>query len=223
MWGRDRFGERPRGMRVPGTKYTQIERGACEVRNLVFPELGLDAGLDAVELFERLAELGTVGVPGVGERRLVVSVHGLPTHESVPAMTRYEPPTQTFEIQLSNETYLGLEAGTPRDLFTLCHEVGHVWQHGRVLTRMSSMPHTERFMNREEKPHAIFEDAEWQADAFASALIAPAEGVSLVVDHGSFVTWQVLAEHFGLSREAAELRARILRARWDELIPERLF
>lgn len=103
-----------------------------------------------------------------------------------------DPGKRTVALRL--DVYEGLIAHRGRDRFTACHEIGHAVMHGGRLNRLAPGL----------KP-APYRDPEWQANTFASALLMPAHMMAVV---GSI---EDAAEEFGVTEEAARVRARILK------------
>ena len=77
------------------------------------------------------------------------------------AQTAFDPPRVTFRT----ETYLQLVKDDPHARFTAAHEIGHLFLH-EGLRALNRMP---------EKSKSIFQSrsAEWQANEFAAAFLAP--------------------------------------------------
>jgi hypothetical protein len=83
-----------------------------------------------------------------------------------------------------------------RDRFTLCHELGHiVLQHARSFEK-SPVPVSWK----------VYEDSEWQADAFAAELLMPLEHVINCATPGE------LALRCGVSVDAAITQRRLVNA-----------
>lgn len=95
------------------------------------------------------------------------------------------------------DVYEGVCANRPRDRMTIIHEIAHFILHGRtqLARRMSAVP---------PEP---FRDPEWQAKAFAGAVMVPRQ---MVPDPWG-VDAEFLAVEFGVSRPAAEIRLAQLR------------
>lgn len=97
-------------------------------------------------------------------------------------------------IKVKQSVHHAAAQGKGHAVFTLAHELGHIVLH------------------RDEEPsfargeHKIFEDSEWQADAFASAFLMDSRHIDLATD-----TVQTIADRFGTSLEASALRLRKLR------------
>jgi Zn-dependent peptidase ImmA (M78 family) len=74
-------------------------------------------------------------------------------------------------------------------------------------------------LHRGEVPaHRIFEDTEWQANAFAAAFLMPGAGLVELEARGITLTPQELVRRFNVSFDAARIRLDVYRARRTELI-----
>ena len=72
-------------------------------------------------------------------------------------------------------------------------------------------------LHRGEQAHRPFRDTEWQANAFASALLMPAQGlIALEREHGALTVVEI-ADRFGVSHEAAGYRLDLFAKRRGEL------
>jgi len=100
-------------------------------------------------------------------------------------------------ILLPEKTFASLAAGNPRALFTLAHELGHLFLHQRVV------------LARGDQTHAIFEDSEWQADCFAAEFLMPLDAIK----QRNLKSAPALMRTFGVSQQAAENRLSSLRQR----------
>lgn len=92
-------------------------------------------------------------------------------------------------IKIREDVYKRAIEGSPRDLFTLFHEVGHFVLHppGEVMFARGDVP--------------AYQDPEWQANCFAAELMAPyslARGMSA----------EQIVENFGMSLQAAMIRSK---------------
>lgn len=106
-----------------------------------------------------------------------------------------EATTSTTErlIKISQSCYDAARAGHARYPFTLAHEFGHL------------MLHTGKPASLARGEVKAYVNPEWQADNFAGAFLAPIEMVQAC---GSV---SELIRRSGLSREAAEIRLRVLK------------
>lgn len=98
------------------------------------------------------------------------------------------------EIQIKKSVYEGARRGGGRDIFTIAHELGHLFLHRGAAAYARAA---------RQKDHPIFCDSEWQADCYAAEFLMPLEEV---MSCGSAAEVQ---ERFGVSFEAA-------RVRWDK-------
>lgn len=194
----------PRGHRADaGASHHSIEQLASVVRRTLCPHLGAAQPLPGVPLFE---SLGDHKVP-VGPAEYVpldfAVAESLPY--GVEGETRYDREAGKIVIAISEDGYRALERGEPRVRFSVGHEIGHGFQHGSLLKRMSSIPHSEAALLRKNRDHSIPFDTEWQADTFAAALLMPAEGLEQLRREGRLAV-SVVASTFAVSHQAARFR-----------------
>ncbi|WP_093226210.1 ImmA/IrrE family metallo-endopeptidase [Sphingomonas sp. NFR15] len=106
-----------------------------------------------------------------------------------------EATTSTTErlIRISQSCYDSARGGHARYPFTLAHEFGHL------------MLHTGKSASLARGEVKAFVDPEWQADNFAGAFLAPAEMVQVCTSISE------LMRRSGLSRDAADVRLRVLK------------
>lgn len=106
-------------------------------------------------------------------------------------------------VILDNQTYEGCCDDNPRDRFSVSHEIGHALHHQDYLLESSMIP-PALFRRGDLKP---YEDPEWQAERYASALLMPADMVCAVLD-GQDMAYaaESLMETFIVSRPAAKKR-----------------
>ncbi|MBB6285304.1 ImmA/IrrE family metallo-endopeptidase [Geobacillus subterraneus] len=99
---------------------------------------------------------------------------------------------QTNKIKLREDVYENAIAGSPRDRFTVAHEIGHLIMH-----RPGSIA-LARSQNAEIIP--TYKDPEWQANTFAAELLAPPH---LIVG----LSIKEIAISCGVSLEVARIQA----------------
>lgn len=190
-----------------GRRYTSIETAASVARGLLgySPDEPLPRG---VWLLERLAYHPPVVVRG---RAYDVVWEAKPTSRGVEAHTRFEPDDERFVIRIDPETYVALESrDDPRQRFGVCHELGHVHLHAPELVRMTELPVEKLALNRARaKSLPVFQNTEWQAEAFGAAFMVPAVALlNLEQQYGS-VPLDVVQRRFGVSYSAASARLRV--------------
>ena len=134
---------------------------------------------------------------------------------------RYDSDRRVIEILASPETYDWLERGHPRGGFFVAHELGHCFLHTSQLVRLAQMHKAQQaalHRGGEEVGHETYMDTEWQANAFASALLMPAQGLlTLEREHGALSRASVV-EHFHVSAEAAGYRIELFNDRKEQLL-----
>jgi hypothetical protein len=111
-------------------------------------------------------------------------------------------------VWLPPQTYARLEAGGGRPKFTAAHEIGHVVLHRNELHTSAPWPNGGVVFARRTEIDP-YEDPEWQANNFASALLMPATAlVQLERTHGE-VTDTLIHETLEVSLTSARLRLKI--------------
>jgi len=200
-----------------GRSYQQIERLAQQVRGIVAPQKDLTEPVPGVELFEALNRYHLM-IDG----RAVGLDYGIENMRAgVEAQTRYEGSRDRIVVLLSPDVYEGLDSGSERDRFTLCHEVGHAVQHSSELVRWAAMPHEQAaaLLRGPTPRHAMFYDTEWQVNAFASAMLMPAAGLAALEQRYGALTPHRVRQHFQVSGRAAEIRLDTFHRRRFQLVP----
>lgn len=206
---------RPKGIKVAVPRsYAKIEELAAFWRVGLLPDLAWTDGVDAHALFDAL-DRRPIRLPGGVPAQLSMEVQPLPA--ALEAYTLYDSGRSRLRVVLSESTYASLEQGDPRAAFTLLHELGHVVMHKVELVKLQSMPHPERVLARQVATHKIYEDSEWQADAFASAFLMPALGLQRVADDGR-ITVAALQKRYQVSGQAAGCRISNFRSRRTALL-----
>lgn len=95
-----------------------------------------------------------------------------------------------MEIYLPEKVYLDACDGDGWSRFTVAHELGHLFLHRGQFSYA-------RLSTTTQKNHKIFEDAEWQADTFASYFLINPEYVTSTMDASQ------ISSIFGVSYTAA--------------------
>jgi hypothetical protein len=207
--------ERQHGFRTRPLSYSAIERYAANARLALLPMQSPTDAISGVNLFEDLHQL-EIENNGV-VLQVNYAVNELPA--GLEGITSYDSDRQEILITLSPSTYSSLEGSMPRAIFCLCHELGHVCVHTQKLVELSRIPHDVAALHRGEVPsHRIFEDTEWQANAFAAAFLMPGAGLAEIEARGIILTAQEIVRRYNVSFDAARIRLDIYRARRSELI-----
>ncbi len=189
-----------------------VEREAAAAR----VRLGFDPEepLPSMLLFERLACLRSGPANSIP-----VGYHVADLLDGVEAETSYVRERNELLVTLSEPTYRGLERDVPRSRFSVAHEAGHVVQHSAEVIRLSKIPHRAAALLRGSyavlKP---WEDAEWQASAFAGALLAPARALRHLQFLGYTLTASLLCSRFGISKPSASRRLSVYFEKGDQLL-----
>lgn len=195
--------------------YRTLERTAAAVR----VSLGFDPTerLPVRECMGRLSRLEVV----VGPEVLAVAYGVRQLRRGVEGTTYFDPAAKRLEIDLSIETYRALMASPweeARARFSFFHELGHAVLHGSQLQQISKMAEAELQARLEAPPILpVCRDPEWQANAFASALMMPAAGLELLARAGR-LSVEVVRREFQVSRSAAGVRLDIFWERRPELL-----
>ena len=193
--------------------YRSLERLASGVRKaLDYPS---DRAIDPLQLFENLDKIEITANDG----RLIPMSGGVVSLEGSEGYTRYDRKRHLLEILASELTYHWLETKHPRAAYFVAHELGHCVLHTDQLIRLAQMPtHLQAAFHRGRADHEAYEDTEWQANAFASALLMPARGIeALEQDHHS-ITVSLVAMQFCVSLEAAGYRLDLYQKRTSQLL-----
>lgn len=192
----------PAGVKLSLAK---IESVAKRARAILAPEIRHLAALPGVRLFERLRRFKVK----VGDRLIGLEYHVADLPFGREALAIYDQARDVIVVVLSPRTYENLENDVPRARFSLAHEIGHAILHAKLLVQMGCAPHHEAALMRGEVPqHKHFEDTEWQADAFAAAILMPVEGIlAIEARDGTLSAWSI-QDTFLVSAESAHIRLR---------------
>ena len=203
------------GFRVSrGQSYASIERTAQGVRRVVAPTLGPGDPINMVALFERLDEYCVK----VGDRKIYLD-YAVRDFTGIEAITIYDDEDDRIVVVLSTKTYLALQRGDNRPLFTVAHEIGHAVLHAEEVMAAGTVDDLRYAAARGKSSHKIFMDSEWQSDVFAAALLMPAEGVGAML-RAVESTWEPseVQAHFNVSGHAATTRCGVVREKFPDYI-----
>ncbi|MGD0097986.1 MAG: ImmA/IrrE family metallo-endopeptidase [Terracidiphilus sp.] len=180
--------------------YRSIELYAGALRKMIGLEL-LDQ-FDALNFFDQIVPDMTVKC-GMKEIQLYEVVEDCQQE----GCTRWDAESGFLQIVLSARTHELLLAGHVRARSTVAHEAGHACLHTDQIIRLHGMSLTSQVaFHRDKSPHDACQDTEWQANAFGSALLMPAEGVERIFARLGRQSANAIAEHFGVSIESATYR-----------------
>lgn len=130
--------------------------------------------------------------------------------------SKYDRDRRVIEILASSKTYDWLEEGYPRGGYFVAHELGHCFLHTDQLVRLAQMPKAQQaalHRGGQVVSHETYQDTEWQANAFASALLMPARGLLALEQKYDKLSSSIIAEHFRVSAQAASYRLYLYNAR----------
>ena len=182
-----------------GRSYREIERIAARWRQ----QLGYAplAAFDAKHFFEfEVASLKLTTRDG----EIDVFNHVQPCSEE--GLTRWDTDESQLELILSEASYRDLQDGLSRPRFTVCHEFGHAVLHTNELVRLAGLSIERQAAMYRAREHSKCYDSEWQANAFAAAMLMPAEGVILLESRYGYVNEDLVADNFVTSTLAARYR-----------------
>ncbi|MDE0699153.1 MAG: ImmA/IrrE family metallo-endopeptidase [Acidimicrobiaceae bacterium] len=196
-----------------GYSYRDLERIAASVRTqLSYSPTG---SIDTLQLFDGL----DIKVE-VGNDRTIPIRGGVTALRDSEGYAKYDKDRGIIEILASPKTYDWLEKGHPRGGYFVAHELGHCLLHTDQLVRLAKMPKAQQaalHRGRKEVGHKAFMDTEWQANAFAAALLMPAWGL-LALEKSEELSPDTIAEHFHVSDEAATYRLELYVDRKEQLL-----
>ncbi len=197
-----------------GHSYRKLEKIAASVRDRL--SYSPTEAINALLLFDGLdIEVRDVTGQDIPIHGSVIELNGSEGY------AKYDRDRRVIEILASPETYDWLERGYPRGGFFVAHELGHCLLHTDQLVRFAKMPKEQLaalHRDRQDVEHKAYQDTEWQANAFASALLMPAQGLLVLEQKYGELSPSIVAEHFHVSSEAATYRLERYNARKQELL-----
>jgi Zn-dependent peptidase ImmA (M78 family) len=193
--------------------YRKLETIAAYVRQEL--KFAPDQAIDPLRLFEDLHEISITKNDGT----VVPLRGGVIAVEDSEGYARYDRKNHVIEILASESTYHRLENRNPRAGYFVAHELGHCVLHTDQLMRLAQMPTDQQAaFHRGRGGHRPFEDTEWQANAFASALLMPARGIAALQHAYGELTDSLIADRFGVSLEAAGYRLNLYDSKKEDLL-----
>lgn len=197
-----------------GYSYRKLEKRADYVRDRL--NYSPTDAIDTLRLFDGL---GMEVRDGTGRD---IPIHGAVIDlNGSEGYAKYDGDRHVIEILASPETYDWLEKGHPRGGFFVAHELGHCLLHTDQLVRLAQMPKAQQaalHRGGEGVGHKAYEDTEWQANAFAGALLMPARGLLILEQEHGKLSQDIITEHFPVSAEAAGYRLELYNDRKEQLL-----
>lgn len=195
------------GYRVPPLSKRDIEGKAAGVR--IALDLDPLVPLPGVELFERIGRYHVdYGREQIG---LTYGVED-EIEDGALACATYDDESKKIALVLSSDSYRELELGHGRARFSVAHEIGHAVLHADKLVQLTRIDHQRRAMLRSDAvPTPPFRDSEWQANAFAGAVLMPAPGLEFLFLRGR-LTVRDLSNMYKVSFACAERRIKTFNA-----------
>ncbi len=92
-------------------------------------------------------------------------------------------------LKIREDVYIGAAKENPRDLFTIAHEIGHIFLHDSKSIALA----------RSDYKIKKFEDPEWQANTFAAELLVPSNVIKSK-------TIEEIVKTYKCSRKVAEIQ-----------------
>ena len=206
----------PSGVRADcGYSHRNLEHIAAYVREQL--KFSPTAAINTLRLFDGLDD---ITVPDRTGRAIPLRGNVIELEDSE-GFTKYDSDRRIIEILASAKTYDWLEQNYPRGGYFVAHELGHCLLHTDQLVRLAQMPVAQQaafHRGGEMVAHAIYRDTEWQANAFASALLMPTRGLLALEQNHSGLCPTDIAEHFRVSAEAASYRLELYNKRKRQLV-----
>lgn len=197
-----------------GYSYRKLEKIAAEVRRRL--DFSPTEAINTLRLFDGLDIKVRDGTGRyIPIRGSVIELNGSE------GFAKYDSERRVIEILASPETYDWLETGHPRGGFFVAHELGHCLLHTDQLVRLAKMPKAKQaalHRGGERAGHAAYQDTEWQANAFAGALLMPARGLKILEQEHGKLSLATIVKHFRVSAEAAGYRLNLYNDRKMELL-----
>ncbi len=199
-----------------GRSYAEIEDIARRTRDY----FGVGEGAaDCLRLFEHLHEMHVPTNKGLVPVTWAVADHQLPSE----GLTAFRPdlgPDGHLEMFLREDVYQDLRSHQPRARFTFAHELGHVVLHAQDLVANGQVDRYCTALPRASprRHHKVWDDTEWQANAFAGAFLMPARELDRLYMIGK-LNDRTVAKTYIVSSSAAQTRIDVFMPRRTDLVP----
>ena len=197
-----------------GYSYRRLERVAAYVRSRL--NCSPAEAINALRLFDGLA----LTVRDRTGQDIPIQGGVIEVNDSE-GFSKYDKERGVIEILASAETYEWLEMSYPRSGYFVAHELGHCLLHTDQLVRLAQMPkaqQAELHRGGQVVGHETYRDTEWQANAFAGALLMPALGLLALEEEYGELSPATVADHFRVSSQAAGYRIDLYNARKQQLL-----
>ena len=197
-----------------GHSYRGLERVAAYVRSRL--NCSPAEAINALRLFD---VLGLTVRDGTGQD--IPIQNGVIEVNDSEGFSKYDKERGVIEILASAETYEWLEMSHPRGGYFVAHELGHCLLHTDQLVRLAQMPKAQQaalHRGGQVVGHETYRDTEWQANAFAGALLMPALGLLALEEEYGELSPATVADHFHVSSQAAGYRINLYKARKQQLL-----
>jgi len=180
--------------------YKSIEECASALRTML--ALGPLDRFDALNFFDKIVPDMTVECKA-GNVALREAVEDCQEE----GRTKWDADSGVLDVALSERTYALLRQDHVRARYTVAHETGHACLHTDQIIRLGGMSLVSQVaFHRERSSHDACQDTEWQANAFGSALLMPAQGILKLFERLGRHSDSTIAETFGVSLESAYYR-----------------
>ena len=197
-----------------GHSYRSLEKIASYVRDQL--NCSPMESIDAMRLFDGL------DIEVQDGKGLNIPIRGGVTElKDTEGYSKYDRDRRVLEILASPKTYAWLEKGYPRGRYFVAHEMGHCLLHTDQLVRLAQLPKAKLaalHWGGQEVAHEAYRDSEWQANAFAGALLMPAHGLQILEHVHGELSQDIIAEHFHVSAKAAGYRLKMYNDRKQQLL-----
>ena len=207
--------QRPSGVRADrGYSYQKLEKIAAHVRDQL--NYSPTEAINTLLLFDGL----DMEVRDGTGRDIPIRGSVIELNDSE-GYAKYDRDRCVIEILASPKTYDWLETGFPRGGFFVAHELGHCLLHTDQLVRLAQMPKAQQaalHRGGQEVAHGAYRDTEWQANAFAGALLMPARGLLILEQNYGELSPAIVGEHYHVSAEAARYRLKLYNDRKEQLL-----
>jgi len=184
--------------------YRSIDQLASTFRR----ELGYEdtERFDAMKFFNK--QVGDLEVQSKGQ---TIAVEEAVDKCQQEGLVRWDPESTVMYFVLSEKTHSDLRRGVQRATFTVAHEAGHLKLHTEEIMGLAGLNlQSQAALHRHADPHPWYLDTEWQANAFAAALLMPKAQLTQMRRNG-WIEPREVAEFYGVSETTAKIRIMNLR------------